>query len=103
MGFRGLDATGPDAQNGHNPSLDFGTQALLELSAGRYTIDPYDAERGKPFDIDLKPGDIAVVEFSRNRVGADGPELSNTDTWKKALARGRHAFLEDSRVLPAPW
>ena len=85
------------------PSLDFGTHALLELPAGRYTIDPYDAERGKPFDIDLKAGDIAVVEFSRNMVGADGPKLSSIEAWKKTQARGRHAFLEDMRVLPAPW
>ena len=85
------------------PPMDFGTHALLEVPPGRYVIDPYDPSRAKALELDLKPGEIAVIEFSRKVVGADGPELADIKTWQKELARGRHAFLEDSRVLPDPW
>ena len=85
------------------PLIDYGSHAMLELPPGRYVIDPYDPERTQALEIDLKAGEMAVVELSRKLIGADGPELADIKTWKKALARGRHAFLEDLRVLPDPW
>jgi len=85
------------------PPMDYGSHALLEVPAGRYVIDPYDQQRGKPLELSLKAGELVVIELSRSLVGPDGSQVADLDTWRKAMARGRHAFLEDGRVLAQPW
>jgi len=85
------------------PAMDYGTHAMLEVPPGRYVVDPYDVARGKPLEIELKPGEVVVIEFTRNLVGADGAALADIKTWQKMLTRGRHAFLQDARALPEPW
>ncbi|MCY4744567.1 hypothetical protein NYO99_06235 [Pelomonas sp. UHG3] len=85
---------------GITPPMDPFTHALLAVPPGRYVIDPYDRERGKPLELDVQAGAVVVVEFRRALVGADGPVLADDKTWQKALAQGPHAFLADSRPLP---
>lgn len=85
---------------GRTPPMDSNTHALLAVPPGRYVIDPYDRERGKPLELDVRPGAMVVVEFTRPLVGADGPVLADDKTWQNALAQGPHGFLADSRPLP---
>jgi hypothetical protein len=88
-------------KSGQTPRMDSNTHALLSVPHGRYVIDPYDRERGRPIEFDVKAGATVVVNLTRALIGADGPVLADDKVWQKALARGGpHAFLADSRPLP---
>jgi hypothetical protein len=85
------------------PPMDYRSHALLELPPGRYLVGSEDPALPKPLLVEVAAGELAVVELSRKLVGADAAERADLKTWQTALTRGRHAFLEDRRVLAEPW
>lgn len=88
---------------GLTPPFDIRTYGLLEVPPGRYVVDVSYPEGHPPIILDLKAGQTEVVEYSRAFFGPDVPKVADVETLRKAMVRGPHAFLQDSRVLSEQW
>lgn len=100
---RQLDAQGVPAAGWLTPPIDKNSYALLEVPPGRYVIDPLSPDGGQALPLELKAGELVVIEYTRAAIGPDVPRVADAAALRTTMLRGPHAFLQDQRVRRSPW